>query len=674
MQLPIMNCLYHLCGKSCFWASVEMNIQNKRETNWILVLKTILPLLFVGVIISCEKFANSSTTAKYDKIATLPDSTFAKIHNQIYDNPSAARAWSLSLLDSLDANDKISRIKLMKYIGSSYVFETNYPEAIKYYNEALAEAESIHFYDEIANINNNLGTVFNESGSYTSAYIHLVAALDNYELAGTPEKKEGTLNNIGLTYLNLNNHKKALEYFERALDTSAQPKNPILAATILNNIALCYSNEKKEVAALESLNNSIALSEQHNNQYSLCISYKIMGDIHQSSGDFEKAFEAYTKSERIAQEGKLFQQIAFAKIGLGRVLLDQANVDEALKYGLEVLKMAEAKNSNLLKTDAHFLLSMIYQQKKDYQKSLEHFQQHVRLKEEMNNNTIVNQIYDVELKHLDQLNNMQQLEIDKKELAISNKNNLLFFMSLVFILLLIGLYLAYRNHQHKQAAKLRGTVIEMNKKRSNAALEAEIRERKRIGQNLHDSLGYLLSLAGIQASVLHKKKNISEEKRTELLASLMESIDEAFTEVRNISHNLSPSLLSERGLKGALQNISNRVNKSSKLRMTFDTFGLDENLDGLIENVLYRTLQEIVNNTLKHAEASELFVQITQDEKEINLIAEDNGKGFDYEVVRHNTGMGLANITSGIENLNGTIFIDAKAGRGTIISIIIPLR
>lgn len=561
----------------------------------------------------------------------------------------------------------------MKYIGSSYVFETKYPEAIKYYNEALREAESIHLYDEIANINNNLGTVFNESGSYTSAYIHLVAALDNYELAGTPEKRNGTLNNIGLTYLNLNNHKKALEYFELALDTSAQPKNPILASTILNNIALCYSNENKRSEALEVLNRSIALSKKHNNQYSLCISYKIMGDIYQKSGDFEKAFEAYTKSEGIAQEGQLFQQIAFAKTGLGRVFLERGNIIEAQKVGLEVLEMAEAKNSNLLKTDAHFLLSMIYRKKNDYQKSLEHFQQHVALKEELNNNTIVNQIYDVELKHLDQLNNMQQLEIDKKELAISNKNNLLFLLSLVFLLLLIGLYLVYRNHQHKQAAKLRGAVIEMNKKRSNAALEAEIRERKRIGQNLHDSLGYLLSLAGLQASVLHKKKNISDEKRTELLDSLMESIDEAFNEVRNISQNLSPSLLSERGLKGALQNISNRVNQSSKLRMTFDTFGLDDDLNGLIENVLYRTLQEIVNNTLKHADASELFVQLTQDEKEVNLIAEDNGKGFNYEMVKNSSGMGLTNITSGIENLNGTIYIDAKAGRGTIISIIIPL-
>lgn len=633
-------------------------------------------LLFfiIGITISCNINPSGSESVYAYPESSLPDSVFEKIHKQVYDNPSLARARSMELLDSLDETDKISRIKLLKYIGSSYVLETNYPEAIQYYNEALAKAESINLYEEIANINNNIGTVFNESGSFTSAYIYLIAALDHYKLAGTPEKREGTLNNIGLTYLNLNNHKKALEYFEEALETSLHHENPILVSTILNNIALCNGLDNNIFLALKNLNQSIQLSEKSNNQYSLCISYKIMGDIYQNTGDHTKAFAAYSESERIAHEGQLFQQIAFARVGMGRVLLDWGDISEALEIGLEVLKIAEEKNSNMIKTDAHSLLSLIYQEKKDYQKSLEHFQKNILLKEEMNNNTIINQIYDLELKHLDQLNKMQRLEIEKKELAINNKNNLIFFLSVVFMLVLIGLYLIYRNHQHKQTAKLRDTVIEMNRKKSNEALEAEIRERKRIGQNLHDGLGYLLSLAGLQASVLYNKKNITEEKKKEVLDSLMDSIDEAFNEVRNISHNLSPSLLSAHGLKGALKNISAKINQSSELHITYDIFGLNEKIDGLIENVLYRTLQEIVNNTLKHADASELFIQIAQDDKEINLIAEDNGKGFNYQKVQNKSHLGLTNITSGIEHLNGTIFIDSKPGRGTIISIIIPLQ
>src|SRR5690606_7230357 len=237
-------------------------------------------------------------------------------------------------------------------------------------------------------------------------------------------------------------------------------------------------------------------------------------------------------------------------------------------------------------------------------------------------------------------------------------------LSLVFLLAFIGLYLAYRNHRHKQKVKLQTTILELTKKKSNAALEAEIQERKRIGQELHDSLGYLLSLAGLHASVLQKRKDITDEKKNELLGSLMESIDDAFEEVRTISHNLAPSLLSEYGLKGALKNISDRINQSSDLKISFDTFGLDKKLDDLVENVLYRTIQEIINNTIKHAEATELFIQIGKDQNQITLMAEDNGKGFDLEKIKNQDNFGLSHIKSAIENLNGNLYIDSKINRG----------
>ncbi|HLW31501.1 MAG TPA: tetratricopeptide repeat protein [Aequorivita sp.] len=641
--------------------------------------KGVLTILLIVIIslISCDTPLFPDKTKTKSELPLQPsinDSVFDNIHQQLYENPSLARKHSLNNLDIIQVEDPISKIILLKYIGSSYVLETNYPDAIEYYNKALALAENINLYFEMGNIYNNLGTVFNESGSYTSAYIHFVAAMDNYDLAGTPEKKKGTLNNIGLTYLNLKNNKKALSYFEAALEASPKNTDRILIASILNNIALCHSFEDNASLAIKNLNRSISISEKIDNKYGLSISYKIMGDIYLATEDYDKAFEAYTKSERISEDAGLFHQMVVAKVGLGRFYLDRNQIEDALKIALKAKNMAEEKNSLMLKTDVYYLLSLIYQKKNEHQKSLEHFQEHVSFQEEMNNTTIVNQIYDVELKQLDQLNQMQQLEIEKKELSLSRKNTLLFSLFLGLALMSIGFYLAYRNHHHKQETKLRETIIELNKKKSNAALEAEIKERKRIGKDLHDSLGYLLSLAGLNASVLESKKDITEKKREEVLTALMESIDDAFEEVRNISHNLAPSLLSTHGLVGALKNISVKVNQSSNLKMSYDTFNLDQDLDYLIENVLYRTIQEIVNNTLKHAEASKLFIQLAQDDHEITLMAEDDGKGFVTEEIQSKVGVGLSHITSGIENLNGTIYIDSKPGRGTIISILIPLQ
>lgn len=642
--------------------------KNKNKTAaWKFPFLTTILFLFVASMPACDSAQTKPKTESVEKY----QAQFDEIYKLIYEDPALARERSQEILDGLSMEDKKSRIKSLKYIGSSYALETKYPEAIQFYNEALSIAAEIDYHFEIGNLNNNLGTIYNEFGNYKSAYLYFITALDHYKLSGNTEKRSGTLNNIGLTYLNLGNSKKALGYFEQALETM-EIQDPIMRSTILNNIAISKVNLKQVEEAMKTLHRSIELSEKSNNQYGLCISYQIKGNFYLSEEKKDEAFIAYHKSLDIAENAGLYHQSVVSKTGIARVLLSQHKTDLALKAAEEVMQMADEKNSLVLIADAYRLLSSIYESTGEFEKSLVHFQKYIEAKEELNNNTVVNQIYDVELNHLNQLNKMQELELEKKELAIRNKNNLLFFVLSFFLLGMGGLYLAYRNHRHKQKVKLQATILELTKKKSNAAMEAEIMERKRIGRELHDSLGYLLSLAGLNASVLQKRKDISEAKKNELLNALMESIEEAFEEVRNISHNLAPSLLSEQGLKGALKNISDRVNQSNKLKMSFETFGLNHKPAGLTENVLYRTIQEIVNNTIKHAEAGELFIQIAQDTNQISLLSEDNGKGFDVDQLKDGSSFGLSHIKSWIENLNGTIHIDSKAGRGTIISILIP--
>lgn len=630
-----------------------------------------LILLFIIALAACS---GSDQQGPAPENPSAGDSLSKEIHKIIYENPSQARLMAQQLLKDQDADNLPARIRLLKYIGSSYAFETRYTEAIKYYNQALALAEEIKLYLEIAHINNNLGMIYNETGSYKTAYLYLSEALNNYSLAKVPERMAGTYNNIGLIYLNLKNYDKALTYFSKALDSTGKQKDSILIVSVLNNIALCHITGNDPPLALSYLNRAIALSRKIGNKYGLCISYQLMGNYYLLHGNPEQALEAFELSTGIARETNLSYQLAVARLGTAGALNRLNQPDQAHSIAREVLQMAGEQNSLVLKSDAHEVLSDIFEKTGDYKNSLFHYREHKKAQQELINQAVVHQVYDVELNYLSQLNKMQQLELDKKELAISKKNNLLFFISLTFIMLLIGLYLLYLNHRHRQKVKLQKTVIELTEKKTNAVLEAEIQERKRIGSELHDSLGHLLSLAGLNASVLYSRKEVSEDKRKALLESLMKSIDDAFDEVRTISHNLAPSLLSERGLKGALKGISDRVNQSTRLSMSFDTFGLSDKLDNLIENTLFRTIQEIVNNTIKHAEAGSLFIQITQGDHEISLMAEDDGKGFNLDEIKQHSSFGLAHMKSRIENLHGTMFIDSNPGRGTIISILIPLQ
>ncbi len=630
-----------------------------------------LILLFIMALAACS---GSDQQGPAPADISAGDSLSEEIHKIIYENPSQARVMAQQLLEDQEADNLPARIRLLKYIGSSYAFETRYTEAIKYYNQALALAEEIKLYLEIAHINNNLGMIYNETGSYKTAYLYLSEALNNYSLAKVPERMAGTYNNIGLIYLNLKNYDKALTYFSKALDSTGKQKDSILIVSVLNNIALCHITGNDPPLALGYLNRAIALSRKIGNKYGLCISYQLMGNYYLLHGNPEQALEAFELSTGIARETNLSYQLAVARLGTAGALNRLNQPDQAHSIALEVLQMAGEQNSLVLKSDAHEVLSDIFEKTGDYKNSLFHYREHKKAQQELINQAVVHQVYDVELNYLSQLNKMQQLELDKKELAISKKNNLLFFISLTFIMLLTGLYLLYLNHRHRQKVKLQKTVIELTEKKTNAVLEAEIQERKRIGSELHDSLGHLLSLAGLNASVLYSRKEVSEDKRKALLESLMKSIDDAFDEVRTISHNLAPSLLSERGLKGALKSISDRVNQSTRLSMSFDTFGLSDKLDNLIENTLFRTIQEIVNNTIKHAEAGSLFIQITQGDHEISLMAEDDGKGFNLDEIKQHSSFGLAHMKSRIENLHGTMFIDSNPGRGTIISILIPLQ
>lgn len=632
-------------------------------------------MLFLIVLCSCSKTNENNEIEKSSVISENPDlnKAFNKIHKLIYENPSEARKQAKIILDSLSSQDPISDIKLLKYIGSSFVFETNYTQAIQYYDKALDIAEKINLYSEIANINNNLGVIFNEVGNYKTSYYHLIKALNYYDLSKNKEKKVSALNNIGLIFINLNNYERALIYLEQAIDPQIMQKDTILVASVLNNIALCYISQEKSYLAIEYIEESIELSSKVSNQYGLCISYQLLGSIYLKLNEYQQAFESYTLSTKIAQKSNWSYQEAMSQMGIARVLLQLGKTKDAYKIAYDAKKLAIEQKSLVLESEAYQLLSLVHEKSKEFEKSLINYKKHIEKQQEIVNQTIIHQVYNIELDDLNEINQMQQLELEKKELAISKKNNLLIFGSLLSLFLFIGLYLLYLNHRHRQKVKLQKTIIELTEKKSNAALEAEIQERKRIGEELHDSIGHLLSLAGLNASVLYKRKDISEDKRKELLESLMKSINDAFTELRNISHNLAPSLLSEQGLKGALKSISDKINQSGKLYMNFDTYGLTEKLDALLENTLYRIIQEIVNNTIKHANATKLFIQITQGNNEISLIAEDNGKGFDVNDLNNTSNFGLMHMKSRIENLKGSLFIDSNINRGTIISVLLPL-
>ena len=194
-------------------------------------------------------------------------------------------------------------------------------------------------------------------------------------------------------------------------------------------------------------------------------------------------------------------------------------------------------------------------------------------------------------------------------------------------------------------------------------------ERSRIASDLHDSLGGMLSTLKLQYDSLQiDHEDLTEDKSYNKIMSL---IDEACKDVRDIARNLKPTALEKLGLTAALKDLINRYSSNGTLDISLHTNNVDGKLNEESKLHVYRIIQELLNNALKHANASEIAVQVNSTQEELMIMVEDNGKGF----VRQNVekGLGLGNLESRVNVLKGEMMIDSTISKGTSVMVIIPI-
>lgn len=409
------------------------------------------------------------------------------------------------------------------------------------------------------------------------------------------------------------------------------------------------------------------------NKYGLIIEYQGIANVYNSIGDTDAAIENYNQSKAIARIINQPFQMAFSDLGIAQALIKAGNLKAAILHTDSAMLIANEIGNIKLRQETHEVYAEIYEEMEDTGKALEHFRRAGILKDSIINQTKLHQIYNLEIEQLSLAKEVQQLEIQRQELLLSKKNNIIIFIIIAFLLALFGFYLLYLNHNHRKESNTQKMILSLTEKKSRAAAEAEIQERKRIGQELHDGLGQMLSAARLNMSALQQKDSLPDERRKELLETAIEVVDAAFSELRNISHNLAPSVLTTKGLADALKDMADQINKTSHIRVQLQLYGLNGKMDAIIENTLYRALQELLNNTIKHAGAKTFSAQVVKSNEAITVMVEDDGKGFDEKNMLIIPGGGLSNIRSRIENLKGDFFIDSMENRGTIISIVIPL-
>jgi signal transduction histidine kinase len=197
-------------------------------------------------------------------------------------------------------------------------------------------------------------------------------------------------------------------------------------------------------------------------------------------------------------------------------------------------------------------------------------------------------------------------------------------------------------------------------------IQAQEDERQRIAKDLHDSVGQ---------NILFLKNHVQNNGDQIDTTKLVKSIDDALQEIRNISKNLYPNQLEKYGLIAAVEALADEVSQSTGIFVSSDMEGIEEILNNNVKINFYRIIQEFVNNTLKHAEATAIRITAQQTDQTIELIVQDNGKGFDKAEMQRkaNHSFGLLNMEERVKMLKGTFAIESEPGKGTKSTFSIPV-
>jgi signal transduction histidine kinase len=204
-----------------------------------------------------------------------------------------------------------------------------------------------------------------------------------------------------------------------------------------------------------------------------------------------------------------------------------------------------------------------------------------------------------------------------------------------------------------------------------AMVEGQEQERKRIAQDLHDRLGSMLSAIKLRFSALEGWISGLVKEQQEQFKHLFDLLDHAVVEVRKVSHDMARSTVREFGLRKALEDMRDAITVPGRMDVELNLFGLETPLPPRVEIAIYRMVQELVSNALKHARARQLTLQLTRSAAMVNVLVSDDGRGFDPATA--DPGMGMDNIRARAAEINGSVQVDSRPGHGTTISVDIPL-
>ncbi|MFT3933713.1 MAG: sensor histidine kinase [Chitinophagaceae bacterium] len=621
-----------------------------------------------------------------------------------------------SLLHLLKASKEDSnKAKLQLAIGQLYVYN-NIDSAHKYYQDALALSKKINYENGIWNYYRYHLDVLNLKGLKDSAVSFSAEMLEWAKKTNDSTKIGLTLYSIGYLRLLLHDNINAIKYFEqsrsilehrfgnekvdgysyyylamiagemrqfqkavnygsKAVEKFRQSGATTLLAMAALNTGYSYILLKKYDSARNYLNNSLSIFEQANEAEGVVLSKLNFGYIYMLQRDFEKMKPYADTCLLLSRKYALTDCEGRSLWGLSVYYLSKKEYGLAKQYADSSFSIAKKMSDSQqgLRLLLHFSnLSFAMQ---DANLGYYYQSEYESLRDSLINNDIQKIIADNEINFETE---KKEAQIKLQQAALKQRNTLNYFLTAAAFALFIILLLGYRNYTNKQ--KLQQTRIdeletEKQLTATEAVLKGEEQERTRLAKDLHDGLGGILS--GIKFSLSNVKENlILTPDNAQAFERSMDMLDSSIQEMRRVAHNMMPEMLVKYGLDVALKEFCSQMNNSGAVQVNYQSVGMrNEVILQTTSVTIYRIVQELVNNAMKHAAAKNILVQVhmAEQEKLLAITVEDDGIGFDTAILKQAKGIGWQNMQNRVEFLKGKIDIQSSPGKGTSVMIEIAI-
>ncbi|MCX2761858.1 sensor histidine kinase [Aquimarina muelleri] len=634
-----------------------------------------------------SKFNANLLLASYFNKRTLIDSSL------YYTNQSLK--YDKNISDSLKHRGQTLAYNLF---AKNYRNKGLLEESKKWHLKGIETSQKYNEKDLYYTHTHGLALTYSNMGDYKNA-LNMFNECLTYK--GDPEIIYGSYINIGGIYTYLEDYDTSNQYLEKALELTKKDEKPMAAAVIKLNMAENHQKQNNTDSSLSLYQESIKIADE-NGYKRIALSARLgIGNIYFNSKRYNDAKLIYSTGLHDAielgflkEQETIYEQLknifiiendyknAFGFISRSFQIKDSIN---KLQKNKEINEL-EVKYKTLQKEKEITFLQVENSNRELELKNQEEAITNLRLLQEVQKKENENKILsfrnasEKRLNEIALLKKDQEIQETKLERQKSIKNNILYSF-LILLIPVIGLLIIYYQKLQTQSElnkkqeeiskqKISSLIKDQELKLIRASIEGQGKERKRIAQELHDSIGGNLAAIKLQLNntvINGDKKNIKNIK------TINNQLDDTYEQVRNLSHTLVPKKFSKNNFCDVLEEYFNNIGGATDLQTTFVVYPRTEidHIDETVQMEIFKIIQELITNTIKHAKATIVELQLNLVQNVINILFEDNGIGFDTK--NNYSGIGFENIKSRLKKVSGTFHIDSRINRGTIIDIEIPI-